>query len=132
MARLKIMLDAPRKSNPTTVAMNIGDIFHAGVSLLLAGQCRDDLLNALGLDVGAIGNGGSYFNPVITRARSWVWRATRPGPCPVSGRPKCRHSCVSARWNGGLRRLMLSFSEPNRRGKLIVSHHFLERSLAKA
>lgn len=69
MTRLNLMLDDARKSNPTAVVMNIGDIFHAGVSLLLAVNTMDDLLNAPGIDVGVIGSGGSYFSPVIPRAR---------------------------------------------------------------
>lgn len=95
MARMKTMIDAARKSNPNTVVMNIGDAFHGGVEAFYSlGNAVADPLNALGIDVGVIGNWDYYFTPAITRARYGrivglegdVVEATIPGfdnPVPI-------------------------------------------------
>lgn len=70
MARIKTLIDGARASNPNTVVMNIGDTFHGGVEAFYSlGNAVADPLNALGIDVGVIGNWDYYFTPGITRAR---------------------------------------------------------------
>lgn len=70
MARIKTLIDKARTSNPNTVVMNIGDTFHGGVEAFYSlGNAVADPLNALGIDVGVVGNWDYYFTPGITRAR---------------------------------------------------------------
>lgn len=70
MPRIKTLIQGVEQSNPNTIVMNIGDTFHGGVEAFYTlGNAVADPLNALGIDVGVVGNWDYYFTPAITRLR---------------------------------------------------------------
>lgn len=70
IARLSTLIKRLRKDNPNNVLMNIGDAFHGGVEALFTnGNAIIDPVNALGIDVGVVGNWDYAYGPIVTRSR---------------------------------------------------------------
>ncbi len=70
MARLATLIKQVRKQYPNNVLMNIGDTYHGGVEALFTnGNAIVDPVNALGIDVGVVGNWDYAYGPIVTRTR---------------------------------------------------------------
>ena len=70
IARLATLIKRLRKQNPDSVLMNVGDAFHGGVEALFTnGNAIIDPVNALGIDVGVVGNWDYAYGPIVTRSR---------------------------------------------------------------
>lgn len=70
IARLATMVKAIRADNPNSIFMNIGDTYHGGVEALYTnGNAIVDPVNALGIDVGVVGNWDFAYGPFVTRMR---------------------------------------------------------------
>lgn len=70
LARLATMVKAIRADNPNSIFMNIGDTYHGGVEALYTnGNAIVDPVNALGIDVGVVGNWDFAYGPLVTRMR---------------------------------------------------------------
>ncbi|BBP00261.1 bifunctional metallophosphatase/5'-nucleotidase [Sulfuriferula nivalis] len=70
MARLATLIKQLRQQYPNSVLMNIGDAFHGGVEALFTnGNAIIDPVNALGVDVGVVGNWDYAYGPIVTRSR---------------------------------------------------------------
>lgn len=70
IARLATLVKRLRKENPDSVLMNVGDAFHGGVEALFTnGNAIIDPVNALGVDVGVVGNWDYAYGPIVTRSR---------------------------------------------------------------
>ena len=70
MARLATLIKRLRKQYPDSVLMNVGDAFHGGVEALFTnGNAIIDPVNALGIDVGVVGNWDYAYGPIVTRSR---------------------------------------------------------------
>lgn len=70
IARLATLIKRLRKESPDSVLMNIGDAYHGGVEALFTnGNALVDPINALGVDVGVVGNWDYAYGPIVTRSR---------------------------------------------------------------
>ena len=70
VARLATIIKRIRKQNPDNVLMNIGDAFHGGAEALFTnGNAIIAPVNALGIDVGVVGNWDYAYGPIVTRSR---------------------------------------------------------------
>jgi 2',3'-cyclic-nucleotide 2'-phosphodiesterase (5'-nucleotidase family) len=70
MARLATLIKRLRQQYPESVLMNIGDAFHGGAEALFTnGNAIIDPVNALGVDVGVVGNWDYAYGPIVTRSR---------------------------------------------------------------
>lgn len=70
MARLATLIKQLRQQYPNSVLMNIGDAFHGGVEALFTnGNAIVEPVNALGIDVGVVGNWDYAYGPIVTRSR---------------------------------------------------------------
>ena len=70
IARLSTLVKKIRADNPNSIFMNIGDTYHGGVEALFTnGNAIVDPVNALGIDVGVVGNWDFAYGPFVTRMR---------------------------------------------------------------
>jgi len=70
IARLSTLVKKIRADNPNSIFMNIGDTYHGGVEALFTnGNAIVDPVNALGIDVGVVGNWDFAYGPLVTRMR---------------------------------------------------------------
>lgn len=70
IARLATLIKRLRKQYPDSVLMNVGDAFHGGVEAMFTnGNAIIDPVNALGIDVGVVGNWDYAYGPIVTRSR---------------------------------------------------------------
>lgn len=70
IARLATLVKKIRADNPNSIFMNIGDTYHGGVEALFTnGNAIVDPVNALGIDVGVVGNWDFAYGPLVTRMR---------------------------------------------------------------
>ncbi|MDR3392713.1 MAG: bifunctional metallophosphatase/5'-nucleotidase [Sulfuriferula sp.] len=70
MPRLATLIKRLRAQYPDSVLMNVGDAFHGGVEALFTnGNAIIDPVNALGIDVGVVGNWDYAYGPIVTRSR---------------------------------------------------------------
>jgi 2',3'-cyclic-nucleotide 2'-phosphodiesterase (5'-nucleotidase family) len=70
LAKSKTLIDQVRASNPNTLAVNVGDTFHGGVEALYSeGNAIVAPVNAMGFDVGVMGNWDWAYGPQVTRYR---------------------------------------------------------------
>lgn len=70
IARLSTLVKKIRTDNPNSIFMNIGDTYHGGVEALFTnGNAIVDPVNALGIDVGVVGNWDFAYGPLVTRMR---------------------------------------------------------------
>lgn len=70
LAKSKTLIDQVRASNPNTLAVNVGDTFHGGVEALYSeGNAIVAPVNAMGFDVGVMGNWDWAYGPLVTRYR---------------------------------------------------------------
>lgn len=99
LARLATMVKAIRADNPNSIFMNIGDTYHGGVEALYTnGNAIVDPVNALGIDVGVVGNWDFAYGPFVTRMRYTDLPITQ-----IMGRMQKRFD--NARRGGPLRRM---------------------------
>lgn len=70
IARLATLVKKIRADNPNSIFMNIGDTYHGGVEALYTnGNAIVEPVNALGIDVGVVGNWDFAYGPLVTRMR---------------------------------------------------------------
>lgn len=70
IARLATLVKKIRADNPNSIFMNIGDTYHGGAEALFTnGNAIVDPVNALGIDVGVVGNWDFAYGPLVTRMR---------------------------------------------------------------
>lgn len=70
IARLATLVKKIRADNPNSIFMNIGDTYHGDVEALFTnGNAIVDPVNALGIDVGVVGNWDFAYGPLVTRMR---------------------------------------------------------------
>lgn len=70
LAQIKTVIDQIRKENCNNVLMNIGDTFHGGVEAYYTnGDAITDPVNAMGFDIGVMGNWDFAYGPEVTRGR---------------------------------------------------------------
>lgn len=69
-ARLATLVRQIREANPNSVAMNVGDTFHGGVEALFTdGEAVNDVIEAIGFDIGVPGNWDFAFGPHVAWMR---------------------------------------------------------------
>jgi S-sulfosulfanyl-L-cysteine sulfohydrolase len=70
IARIATKIDTLRSEATSSIVMNIGDTFHGGVEATYTnGNAIVDAVNALGIDVGVMGNWDFAYGPAVSKLR---------------------------------------------------------------